>query len=253
MTEPDESSTQPRDAGVSGFYRSAADDAPSAAVDAAILKAARDAVAPAIAPVRPWWKRLIVPAGVAATALFAVMLSLTMARHPADLAETLPQQAAPSPAAVPPTPASPVPTLKGSADQPALAKEAPAIMPPPRAAAPAEKKAKAEQASPPMRDVQAPQAAPAAPVSLENRMAAPAARVESQGAGEGVPAERARAASAPAPLSEAAAKRMPPRSEIVWLEEIRQLRRQGRHEEASRRLAEFRLAYPDYVLPDDLK
>ncbi|MDQ5877824.1 MAG: hypothetical protein QG638_556, partial [Pseudomonadota bacterium] len=44
-----------------------------------------------------------------------------------------------------------------------------------------------------------------------------------------------------------------PRPEIVWLEEIRALRRQGREDEAARRLAEFRLAYPDYPLPEDLK
>ena len=54
-------------------------------------------------------------------------------------------------------------------------------------------------------------------------------------------------------MRESTAKRIAPRPEIVWLEEIRALRRQGREEEAARRLAEFRAAYPDYPLPEDLK
>jgi hypothetical protein len=39
----------------------------------------------------------------------------------------------------------------------------------------------------------------------------------------------------------------------AWLEEVRALRRQGREEEAMRRLAEFRKAYPGYLLPEDLR
>jgi hypothetical protein len=34
-----------------------------------------------------------------------------------------------------------------------------------------------------------------------------------------------------------------------WLQRIAELRRQGRHEEADRELAEFRKRYPDYVIP----
>ena len=39
----------------------------------------------------------------------------------------------------------------------------------------------------------------------------------------------------------------------TWIEEIRQLRRQGKAEEAARRLAELRQAYPDFPLPEDLR
>lgn len=38
-----------------------------------------------------------------------------------------------------------------------------------------------------------------------------------------------------------------------WLEEIRALKRQGREGEAQEALAQFRRAYPDYALPDDLR
>jgi DUF1009 family protein len=35
-----------------------------------------------------------------------------------------------------------------------------------------------------------------------------------------------------------------------WLQRIAELRRQGRHEEADKALAEFRRAYPDYRIPE---
>ena len=39
----------------------------------------------------------------------------------------------------------------------------------------------------------------------------------------------------------------------TWLERIAQLRREGKNEEADRQLAEFRRAYPDYRLSEELK
>lgn len=38
-----------------------------------------------------------------------------------------------------------------------------------------------------------------------------------------------------------------------WLEDIRQLKQQGKEKEAAESLADFRKAYPDYRLPDDLR
>lgn len=43
------------------------------------------------------------------------------------------------------------------------------------------------------------------------------------------------------------------RPPAVWLEEIRTLLRQERTREATDALAAFRRAYPDYVLPQDLR
>lgn len=253
-SQPNDSNAPLRDAGLSRLYRSAADEVPPAALDAAILQAARDAVAPPAARVVPWWKRLLVPAGVAATMLFAVMLTLTMERHSPDSVEVSSQKAEPAPAAAAPlSPAQPA-VSKGRADQAATARETtPAAMP--SAAAPTEKKMKA---APLVRDVDLPQAMPVAPapatapVSSADRLAEPATKSESRSSSDGLAAERAPAAAA-APAHEFAAKRATPRAELAWLEEIRQLRQQGRLEEAARRVAEFRRAYPDYPLPEDLK
>ena len=43
------------------------------------------------------------------------------------------------------------------------------------------------------------------------------------------------------------------RSPEQWLQGIADLRRQGRHEEADRELAEFRKRYPDYRLSDEMR
>ncbi len=51
-------------------------------------------------------------------------------------------------------------------------------------------------------------------------------------------------------IADAAAEARSPES---WVAEIRELRRQGQNAEAERRLAELRRAYPGYPLPEDLK
>lgn len=260
MTEPNEPQDVHRDPGLSGAYRAVADEAPPAALDAAILAAARAAVAAEPVRVLPWWRRLTVPAAVAASTLLAVMLSLTMERHPPMAPEVASPRAQPATATQSSVPVGDV------ADRSGLAKEA--ASPPARPSAPVaapvlraepdEKKAKATAPVPLARDREPALVAPA----MEGRLAAPAAKAESRNAADSAAPERARPALSPAPamapagavpLPEAAARRVAPRPEIVWLEEIRELRRQGKLEEAARRLAAFRTAYPDYPLPDDLK
>ncbi|MFA7292407.1 MAG: hypothetical protein WC023_09180 [Rhodocyclaceae bacterium] len=246
MTEPNESSALPNDPGLSRLYHSATDEVPPAALDAAILKLAREALAAQPVPL-PWWKRLRLPVAVAASMLLAVMLSLTMQGNPSMVQEVAPP---------PSLPAAGVPATKGATDPASMAKEA---VPPP--AVRSERRAKAVESAP-VGDRTAP--APISP-SPEGRLAAPAAKAESTNAADSAVAERPRTmqpavptmapagAGAPAPMLESAAKRAVPRPEAVWLDEIRELRRQGKQEEAARRLAAFRTAYPDYPLPDDLK
>jgi hypothetical protein len=244
MTEPNEPSALPNDPGLSRLYHSATDEVPPAALDAAILKVAREALAVQPVPL-PWWKRLRLPVAVAASMLLAVMLSLTMQGNPSMVQEVAPP---------PSLPAAGVPATKGAADPASMAKEAP-----PLPAVRSESRAK-DVTSGPVRDRTAP--APISP-SPEGRLAAPAAKAESVNAADSAVAERARTmqpavpamapAGASAPMLESAAKRAVPRPEAVWLDEIRELRRQGKLEEAARRLAAFRTAYPDYPLPDDLK
>jgi hypothetical protein len=71
----------------------------------------------------------------------------------------------------------------------------------------------------------------------------------------------------PPPAPKAALKKEPPERERApdpptfvpsrppqaWIEDIRKLKAEGKAEEASRELAEFRTRYADYVLPEDLR
>lgn len=270
MTEPN--NPMLRDPGLSRLYQAGAEVEPPASLDALILSASREALAPRPAPRSPWWKRLAVPASLAASTVLAVMLSLTMARNPQESADSVKaEKAAPAseaaPAALPAPLPVPAPAAKALADQAPVVRE---VAPPP--AVRLEKKAKAvEEAAPQARDsalapATAPPAAPAsmpAPMATEGRLAAPAVRADKL---ENTASERASVAPAPAPAAASVgaaaapqtstAKRAvsgAPRPEIAWLDEIRQLRREGKLDEAARRLAEFRAAYPDYALPDDLK
>ncbi len=270
MTEPN--NPMLRDPGLSRLYQAGAEVEPPASLDALILSASREALAPRPAPRSPWWTRLAVPASLAASTVLAVMLSLTMARNPQESADSVKAEKAapasePAPAALPAPLPVPAPAAKALADQAPVVREA---APPP--AGRFEKKAKAvEEAVPLARDsaiapATVPPAAPApmpAPVATEGRLAAPAVRADKL---ENTASERASVTPSPAPAAASVgaaaapqtstAKRAvsgAPRPEIAWLDEIRQLRREGKLDEAARRLAEFRAAYPDYALPDDLK
>jgi len=63
------------------------------------------------------------------------------------------------------------------------------------------------------------------------------------------PAPAAQAMRAPAEVSGVVGK-LATVSPEQWLQGIADLRRQGRHEEADRQLAEFRKRYPDYRIPE---
>ncbi|HEX5766768.1 MAG TPA: hypothetical protein VFX94_00920 [Burkholderiales bacterium] len=83
-------------------------------------------------------------------------------------------------------------------------------------------------------DLEKRQVAPAAPARAD-AAASPQLRAEAQG----VMREKAAALEARAPASPE-----------QWLQGIADLRRQGRHEEADKALAEFRRAYPDYRISE---
>lgn len=231
----------PQDPALSGLYRAGAGDGPPPALDARILAAAHAAARPPALP-RPWWKRLTLPVGVAASALLAAMLSLTVQRHPPEtVAPADDAAAARAPQRVPPA-ASPTVAAPASARQ--------------AASPPEEKKARTAAPAAPapvLGPAPLPAQAPPAPAAAES-FAAPAAKSEIA-ADRAVAAERApqglELRAAPAPAGVAARQAAP--APAAWIEEIRELRRQGQAEAAARRLAEFRRAHPDYPLPDDLK
>ena len=115
----------------------------------------------------------------------------------------------------------------------------------PVAQAPAPQEAKREAFTP------APTAPPPPAQASENRARAKARADAEQAQAREEPSAAAAVAGRVAPdrLASAAAVASPEQ----WLQGIADLRRQGRHEEADRQLAEFRKRYPDYRIPDAIR
>lgn len=256
------------DPALSRLYRTAADAAPPPALDAAILAAARASVAPRLAVKSTWWQRLRLPMSVAATVMLTVMLALTMQQNPPEVAEVTAPRPTPSESVPTAAPSSAQPAEKGRAKEAVTAGEAhaptlvPATPATPAAATarsfpalPAEKKAIPATPLPPLvRDGASSGATEGRAVAADSAADTAAKAERSESARErGTLALPAPAAAPAGAQLNSAAKRAQPLGEAAWLDEIRALRRQGRHEDAARRLAEFRTVYPDYPLPDDLK
>lgn len=275
-----------KDDEISRLYRESAKAEPPPPLDAAIRAAAHDAlvVRPPLTAV-PAWRRWRLPIGVFATLVLTVSLTLLVEREQVRELEST----APPAASVPSAPSAP--SVRRAPDV-APAHEAPLALQPPVApsstsARPATSAPPAQPATAPAADAPSARraegapgsepsfAAPATPAPGEGRAdaevakaakARPSAEAAASGrAAEGAVQDRAtipvpmqRAPAAPATLLKqestatalgAAAQRAPER----WLEDIRRLRREGRADEARTQLAEFVRAYPDYVLPEDLR
>lgn len=234
-----------RDERLSRLYREAEAAAPPEALDRAILAASRAALAPARRRAR--WQAWTLPMGVAATLVLTVTLTLMVQREQEPPLGEAPLPRAP--AAAPQERAEPGAELPAKAAAPPAAKreavrreaEAPPPAPTPAASRPASQPPVVEQKALPAPVPEAVGAAePARPAAAMRRQSAPAAD-----------AVEMRAKSAP--LRKEAAGAAAARTPEPWLEEIRQLKAQGREKEAAEALAEFRQAYPDYRLPEDLR
>lgn len=234
-----------RDERLSRLYREAEAAAPPEALDRAILAASRAALAPARRRAR--WQAWTLPMGVAATLVLTVTLTLLVQREQEPPLGEAPLPRAP--AAAPQERAEPGAELPAKTAAPPAAKreavrreaEAPPPAPTPAASRPASQPPVVEQKALPAPVPEAVGAAePARPAAAMRRQSAPAAD-----------AVEMRAKSAP--LRKEAAGAAAARTPEPWLEEIRQLKAQGREREAAEALAEFRQAYPDYRLPDDLR
>jgi hypothetical protein len=255
----------PRDRDLEEAYRDASRETPPPELDARILAAAHRAVRsrPEDAARRPGWvSRYRVPMSVAATAVIAVTVAFMVEdesrRVPeADAPLAAPRtdapwgsRSAPAPA---PAPAAVTPTAPKPAE--AARSSAPAAAPPALRSAqerPTEAPKVEESATRLQREVAndaaatvagpAPPPAPA-PMQMESRerevQERPARMTRDEASGD-----LGRAASM---------KAMPMRSPEAWLADIRRLRDAGRLAEADEALAAFRRAYPDFVLPDDLR
>ena len=171
--------------------------------------------------------------------MLTVMLALLLERQPAEPARTPSvenkmevesAQKRAEPASVAPAPAAPSPRQKSVSKVPAeqgVGERSPA----------------ATQA--------ADQAAAPPPLSPARSAAPAAAAVEATASDEkrAAPAHLAAPRSAPLLKSTTDSARSP----AAWLDEIRALRRAGKAEEAERQLSEFRLAYPDYPVPEEFR
>lgn len=228
------------------LYREGSANEPPAALDRAILIAARDSVAPSRKP-RPWWLRFALPLQLAFSVVLAVMLALTLERNPSDIASVT--KGAES---------QPAPDAGSRKDSPAVAGSAAGAS----SAAPPATGAKVPPAAPRDSAVPPPGAARKAEASSA-ALPVPGRRSEQDAAESaatvGVPSpETAKARSASSGLSLSAeapaangiaAARRPPE----WLAAIDRLAQTGEKAAARDELEAFRKAYPEYPVPDKLK
>jgi hypothetical protein len=241
---------------ISRRYRELPREEPSREIDAAILAAARRAAetrpAPLVVPTgrRRWY----FPLAAAAIIVLAVAVTIHVEREQPD-----PELA------VPPVTA-PAARQEEQAVQPER-KAVPMFTPDPKPEVPRELRAQRDAAPAENQAAPAPAPAPASPPAaveeqpLAKRQQAPevasappsvAAQVPTP---QAKPAQQLREERARAALDRAAA-RPDGRSAFAhaspeqWLQGIADLRRQGRHEEADKALAEFRRTYPDYRISE---
>jgi hypothetical protein len=248
---------------VSQRYRELAREEPPPALDDAILAASRRAVrarpAPLVVPTgrRRWY----FPLAAAAVIVLAVAVTVHLEREQPDAEAVMQADSAPvANQTVPPQPpAAPAPQAAPEAAPPQVDARRKQYAPDPPAAP------TAEQRAAPLPDLQT--AVPPPPASA--REAEPQQREAVDGLAQRrdeaarsrakpVPApqpqgQRAeirsmREAEAPAALGAAAGAIYT--SPEQWLQGIADLRRQGRHEEADKALAEFRRRYPDYKISE---
>ena len=270
----------PGDPQLSALYREHVRDEPSAAIDERILAAARAAVsAPATAARRGWWQRWRTTLALATTLTLTLTLALLHERLPVDSHREA-EVASPRPVApgvalpsVPRDVAAPAAPLVVTGDAVAGAGAAAAGVTP-RSQAREERPAGQRVAQPAGESGQRPADGDTphrggSPASARQE-AAPASAPAGVKEGNALPAGAAAAPAAASPEQQGAVVGQPPaarqqakavaesraddgRSADDWLEEIRALRREGRHAEAAKRLADFRRAHPDYPLPEEFR
>jgi len=249
---------------ISQRYHGLPPEEPPRHVDEAILSAARRAVSARPAPlvVPSGRSRWYFPLAAAAVIVLAVAVTVHVQREQPDAeapGEVLMQQSTPARKlqdfAPDPKP-QPLPKLPSV---PAEAREAPA---PPPAAAVEEMRMKSDEVRASQDSARAEAeraAAAAAPQATE-----PAAAKALMGRAETAPPPRVQAAPAPAAKPAPALRRdevarqsssvarFTAHSPEQWLQGIADLRRQRRHEEADKELAEFRKRHPDYRISESM-
>lgn len=247
---------------VSQRYRELATEEPPRALDDAILAAAREAQ-------RPWTRRYAVPLGLAAVLVLSVTVTLRIQHEQPGIEAHTPVTVAKAPAPEEAGQAEPQLKLKTEAE---LKPQSPER----RAKASIRDEARQDEPRPfvqPMQEQMREQVAAAAAPSPAKPAPAPAApafasRSEIQrGTESSVAGTAARQAEERTSRDAAAAARTPQagpvqalakRAEVASasaltpeqeLERIALLRREGKHDDADKALAEFRKRLPDYKIP----
>ena len=226
-------------------YRELAREEPPRHLDDAILAASRRETRSRPAPlvVPSGRRRWYFPVAAAAIIVLAVAVTVHVERDEQNY------EVAEGPASVPP-PAAPAvqsePSVPPAAKEQAAKKEG--FTPDPRPASPTEPRPTPE-AAPALSDLYKKPAPPADETSNRARAMARADAEQAQAREEARAAAPTPARAAADRLASAAAAASPEQ----WLQGIADLRRQGRHEEADRQLAEFRKRYPDYRIPDAIR
>ena len=226
-------------------YRELPREEPAREIDEAILAAARRAAetrpAPLVAPTgrRRWY----FPLAAAAIIVLAVAVTVQVERQQPDLEIVVPPVTGPE-AREEETVQPEKPTPQPAPER----KAAPMFTPDPKPEAPPELRAQRGAAPSEPSAAQAPlpasppaAAPPSDPASGVRESRRPDAAAERR--------QRDDVQRSPAPEARAMAKLAvePPEK---WLERIAELRKQGKHNEADKALAEFRRAYPDYRISE---
>jgi hypothetical protein len=246
---------------ISQRYRELPREEPPRALDDAILAASRRAVearpAPLVVPTgrRRWY----FPLAAAAVIVLAVAVTVHVERQQEKL------ELAEAPASVPPAREEQAAAAQAPAEPPRAFTPDPKPTPAPKQAPPAaadSRELRAQRDAEPLADLQKSQQAPSSPAPPP----AASAPAPAQDAVSGT-RESARADAGAKPFAEMqqapARARISREAEVAstlpgfaraspeqWLQGIADLRRQGRHEEADKALAEFRRTYPDYRISE---
>lgn len=240
---------------VSAAYRALGAEEPPRALDEAILGAARLSA-------QPWTKRWAVPLSLAAVVVLSVVVTLRI-QHEQPGIES------PAPAYKPSTPAAKdAPPAAAQDAQVARKKDEPVMAAAERAAALPKSTTRSEAEAFPSsaqdravaenRLAEAAPARPAAAAAPAPQMEVPALAKRADAPSE-VGSAAGSVAAPPAPAAAAPAMRAMQRERVEAerdvatpereLERIAGLRKQEKHDEADRALAEFRKRYPDFKIP----
>ena len=260
-----------RDAKVAAAYRDLGAEEPPRALDEAILAAARHARPGDRRPGPSWTRRWAVPLSLAAVLALSITVTLRIQHEAPESMQIAAQQKE----AVARAPAAPEQApLKLKAEM-QIKSAAPSAQPAPAVASRSARERALEEPKPfaDLRQDRIASASPsipaapaAAPPSLENRAArgelgssaessvagAMARRSEDRTARDAEAATRAPQVGPLQALSKSMAQSASDAPERE-LERIAELRRQEKHDEADKALAEFRKRYPDFKIPESMR